>query len=78
VDHPLKKLAIDFHRSGVQFQRRDVLQENRFAVSGRQDNVLDVGQIIPVFFCEPGANVIFIPILGIGIDDGIRLSVAVE
>ena len=33
VDHPLKILAIDFHRSGIQLERGDVLEQDRFAGS---------------------------------------------
>ena len=37
MDHPLKVFPVDFYRTCIQFQRSDVLEENRFSVSWRSE-----------------------------------------
>src|SRR5215472_1445900 len=79
VDHALEVFSLNPDRTGVELDRGQIFEQDRLAGPGGQDHVVvEVAQLLPVGLGEPGADVILVPVLRVGIDDRLRLSIADE
>ncbi len=78
MDDALEVFSLDLYGPRVQLQRRQVFEEHRLSVLCRQQHIFDGRQVLAMFVREPGADVVFIAVLGVGEDDRIGLAVAVQ